>query len=432
MKTPVFFPRKLPRTAISPSPGRVTSCRDVQNLRFKSSPHIPALLRRSRQVACFLRKRYFYQRVIIRFTACHRYLPRGMRPRRSFSLLRVCGLVSLCFLASCAYLPDFGSILPDKKSEYRKSESMPDLEVPPDLTADAINDSMNIPNEEPITLSRYKNPRAPVGTTIASGNTEAGEQWLSLPMPASRLWPGLLEFVQTKDFTVDLDDDELGVLETGWSAADEQAGLQYRYKYKIFAEPGDKPDSTVLIISQQRQARLDENADWLDQDKDQGRERQFAAGLAQFLNPGAPAVADATPVPANEAAAATPRSAKTGELRIVDVGDGKMYLTIPEAFEQAWKNTGIALNNSGLQVTDSAQDKGLYQVTSDAQLRKKKGFFSRLAFWKGDRDTSWQISLTGVGNKTELIVVNEDNEWEATDDAARVLSLIRDRYPQSR
>ncbi|MDE0283406.1 MAG: hypothetical protein OXN26_02485, partial [Gammaproteobacteria bacterium] len=65
----------------------------------------------------------------------------------------------ICFLTSCAYMPDIGKILPDKKSEYKKSESMPDLEIPPDLTADAINDSMNIPNEAPVTLSRYRNPR---------------------------------------------------------------------------------------------------------------------------------------------------------------------------------------------------------------------------------------------------------------------------------
>ena len=117
---------------------------------------------------------------------------------------------------------------------------------------------------------------------------------------------------------------------------------------------------------------------------------------------------------------------------MVDAGEGKMYLTIPEAFEQAWKNTGVALRNSGLQVTGGDAAKGFYLVTSGAVLREeKKGFFSKLAFWKGDKsaDASYQISLTGVGNKTELIVVNEDDEWEATDEAARILALIRDRYP---
>ena len=34
-----------------------------------------------------------------------------------------------------------------------------------------------------------------------------------------------------------------------------------------------------------------------------------------------------------------------------------------------------------------------------------------------------------VGSRTELIVVNEDDEWETTDAAVRILALIRDRYP---
>lgn len=346
----------------------------------------------------------------------------------------VLGVSGLCFVTSCAYMPDVGKLLPDKKTEYQKSESMPDLEIPPDLTADAINDSMNIPDEAPATLSRYRNPRAPARTQAAMGTTDTDEQWLSLSMPLYLAWPALLEFFETRNYPLELEDEELGVLETGWSEADEQTGLLYRYKYKIFAEQGDDPDVTTLIISQQRQTRLDENADWLDHDKDARMERQLVADLSLFIDAGKPA-AEPAPAPAvasEEAAGAPPRAAPGRELRVVDAGEGKMYLTIPEAFEQAWKNTGVALRNSGLQVTGGDAAKGFYQVTGGAEMReKKKGFFSKLAFWKDGEaaQASYQISLTGVGNKTELIVVNEDDEWEATDEAARILTLIRDRYP---
>ena len=342
------------------------------------------------------------------------------------------GVFGACFLASCAYMPDVGKLLPDKKSEYKKSESMPDLEIPPDLTADAINDSMNIPNEAPVTLSRYKNPRTPVTAGVSIGTTETDEQLLSLPIPVNVLWPDLVEFVESKNYTVELEDSELGVLETGWSQADEQTGLQYRYKYRIFAEPGATADASVLIISQERQTRLDDNSDWLDQGKDPALERQFAADLSLFIGPGEPVGAPATAVAAGADTGAVTRSEPGKDLRVVDAGEGKMYLSIPEAFELAWKNTGIALRNSGLQVVGGDETEGYYMVTGGAPQRsEKKGFFSRLAFWKGDgnADASWQVNLTGVGNRTELIVVNEDDEWEATDDAARILALIRDRYP---
>ncbi|MYH69728.1 MAG: outer membrane protein assembly factor BamC [Gammaproteobacteria bacterium] len=338
----------------------------------------------------------------------------------------------ICFLTSCAYMPDIGKILPDKKSEYKKSESMPDLEIPPDLTADAINDSMNIPNEAPVTLSRYRNPRTPGSPGVSIGTTEADEQLLSLSIPVNLLWPDLVEFVESKNYTVELEDSELGVLETGWSQADEQTGLQYRYKYRIFAEPGDTADASVLIISQERQTRLDDNSDWLDQGKDAALERQFAADLSLFIGPGEPVAEPATAVAAGADTGAVTQAGSGMDLRVVDAGEGKMYLSIPEAFELAWKNTGLALRDSGLQIVGGDADKGFYLVTGGApQGSEKKGFFSRLAFWKGDgnADASWQINLTGVGNRTELIVVNEDDEWEATDDAARILALIRDRYP---
>ena len=155
---------------------------------------------------------------------------------------------------------------------------------------------------------------------------------------------------------------------------DEQTGLLYRYKYKIFAEQGDdNPDGTVLIISQQRQTRLDENADWLDQDKD--ARAGAATGLADlslFIDAGKPAAEPApAPAAASEAGclALLPARGTERELRVVDAGEGKMYLTIPEAFEQAWKNTGVALRNSGLQVTGGNEAKGFYQVTGGALQR---------------------------------------------------------------
>ena len=342
------------------------------------------------------------------------------------------GVSGLCFATSCAYMPDVGKILPDKRSEYKKSESMPDLEIPPDLTADAINDSMNIPDEAPATLSRYRNPRGPGPARVTTGTTETEEQWLSVSMSIDRLWPALLEYFEAKNYPVELEDAELGVLETGWSQADEQTGLFYRYKYKIFVEQGDSPDNTILIVSQQRQTRLDENADWLDQGKDQMLERQFVSDLSLYIDAGKPADRPAPVIASDEATGDLAGTGPSQELRVVDAGQGKMYLTIPESFEQAWKNTGVALRNSGLQVTGGDEVKGVYLITSGiSQREEKKGFFSRLAFWKDKEaaQTAYQVSLTGVGNKTELIVVNEDDQWETTDEAARILALIRDRYP---
>ena len=66
-----------------------------------------------------------------------------------------------------------------------------------------------------------------------------------------------------------------------------------------------------------------------------------------------------------------------------------------------------------------------------AEKPRKKGVFSRLAFWRGDggaKAASYQLSLTGVGKETELAVLNEEGDWETGDQASRLLALIQSRY----
>ena len=61
---------------------------------------------------------------------------------------------------------------------------------------------------------------------------------------------------------------------------------------------------------------------------------------------------------------------------------------------------------------------------------RKKGMFSRLAFWKRGESgaATYQLSLTGVGKETELALLNEDGDWETGDQANRLLALIQSRY----
>lgn len=57
------------------------------------------------------------------------------------------------------------ALFPDNSKEYQQAESMPDLEIPPDLTKDAVTDRMAIPGERNRT-----NPQRRGGT--ASGAAE--------------------------------------------------------------------------------------------------------------------------------------------------------------------------------------------------------------------------------------------------------------------
>ena len=131
-------------------------------------------------------------------------------------------------------------------------------------------------------------------------------------------------------------------------------------------------------------------------------------------------------------AGSTSRVEASGKPQVLNAGDGKLYLTIPEEFERAWKHTEIALQNTGLQIVGKDSTRGLYLINYPGnEPKEKRGLFSRPAFWKGDKSEEmlYQLSLTGVGNTTELIVLDENGDWETADEAARILALIRGRYP---
>ena len=58
---------------------------------------------------------------------------------------------------------------------------------------------------------------------------------------------------------------------------------------------------------------------------------------------------------------------------------------------------------------------------------KKEGFLSKLKFWGDDapEGVPFQISLTGVGDKTELIILNAEGEWATDNDALQIMAIIQ-------
>lgn len=347
-------------------------------------------------------------------------------------------------LTGCGIVPKFDDVIPDKRTEYKKSKSLPDLEVPPDLTSGAISDSMNIPNEDQATLSEYQRHRdAPGQTTAPTEAVEpsaAGEQWVSVRASRYDVWPKLRTYFQDRGYNLELDDTELGVLETDWSKPVTEDGSVYRHKFKVFSEQGADPAVTVVFVSDARQKQAlsaDGAIAWVDAPKSEIAEKQLAGELNVLLN-GSRAESVATAPAQSEqdssASVLAPAAAadrKTAEL--VDAGGGKMYLAIPEEFMLAWRETELALQRGGFMVEQVDQSNGIYHITffnRPAGEEEKKGWMSKLKFWKDDEPEGrpYQINLTGVGDKTEVVVLNASGEWETNEDSARILAVLQHQY----
>ena len=341
-------------------------------------------------------------------------------------------LCIVILLSGCSMLPNLDDVLPDKRTEYKKSESLPDLEVPPDLTAGAVNDSMAIPNEaQQASLSEYKREQQAGPAAAAPSATPAspGDQWVAVRASRFDIWPKLRTFFEAKGFSLELDDTELGVLETSWSAPMDLGGIR-RYKFKIFSEPGAESDVTVLFVSGLTQLQAAAGGDsWTEQAPDDALGKQIAGELNLLLNGAGGTVAQA-PVAGGTAVAA---GATRPRAEMLNDQDGRVYLSIPEEFTGAWRQTEAALQQGGFIIDERDSAKGLYRITYfDASAAQAgKGSLSKLAFWKDDeaaKGTPYGISLTGVGEKTELIVLNEKGDWETNQDAGRILSIIQNQY----
>ncbi|MCB1748924.1 MAG: outer membrane protein assembly factor BamC [Gammaproteobacteria bacterium] len=370
----------------------------------------------------------------------------------------------LCALAlnGCSKIvPKLDEVVPDNRKDYQKARSLPDLEVPPDLSTEAIQDRMAIPDGgETARYSTFQERRADRqrAADLEKAQTSAirvleNEHVLAVEGAAVQVWPRLEAFWQAQGYDLELDDVELGIIETGWN--EDKAELT-RDKFKVFAEAGEQPGTTLLYISHEGQelAPQGEELVWSRRPRNVELERAMVerleaelGGAAVASAPSAPSVAASTDE-APAAAAATPAATvddgsigapvpATGEPRhaeIVSVGDGKYYLTLADGFSGAWKATGRALEQVGVAVKDSDKGRGIYyvEVATAGGQGDDGGVWGKLKFWdKGDA-AEYQVSLTGVGEKTEVVVLDRDGRWETGDDASALLNKLQDALNSGR
>lgn len=358
----------------------------------------------------------------------------------------VCVLIAVALSGCSKLVPKLDKVLPDSRKDYLKAQTLPDLEVPPDLSSEAIKDRMAIPDGgKTAKYSTYQERRAerqgatpvakPQAAAAAAVRAQENEHVLSIVGAPNQVWSKLRDFWPTEGYKLEVDDADLGVIETAWS--EDQAKLS-RHKFKLFAEAGTDAGTTVLYLSHEGQELTPkgEQLEWQRKPRDVAAEGKMAESLQVYLAGQGTAVVGATPVSAAAeatspveapASAAEPSAASAagGEHHadIVTVGGGKTYLSVPEEFALAWKSTGAALAQVGVQVKDSDKGRGVYIVKVEGK-GDDSGTLSKLKFWSRDRSKELQISLTGVGAKTEVVVLDRDGRWETGEAAANLLQKL--------
>ena len=389
-----------------------------------------------------------------------------MTIRFSFSLWRAIALAVATLTVAAGCSTSFDTLLPDRRPDYRKSTVSQPLEIPPDLTASTIDDTLLVPELNPAgsaSLSTYAKerggpqaqarapeavlPQQPGITLEQDGN----QRWLAIAAPTDQVWPKVREFWTSNGFVLKRDDPTIGIMETDWveNRADiPQDGLRgilkkyldilysapTRDKFRVRLERASDDKVTDLYLTHYgveevavggASASASNAYIWQRRPSDPELEAEMLNRLTVYLG-------------ASEKRAET-QQAKAAEttgprVRRVEQG-GESQLIIDEDYSRAWRLVGLALDGSNYAVEEQNRGQGLYVVEyrdpeKENQKPGSEGFFSKLAFWRDKPEapavgTRYRVRLAGQGTHTLVVVRDSNDQPDDSAGARQVLDVLQ-------
>jgi outer membrane protein assembly factor BamC len=361
--------------------------------------------------------------------------------------------LALLSVAGCSTFSDGNDKL-DYKTNVKRTAG---LEVPPDLTALQRDERFAVPRGTAVSASNLSPSQlgAGIGARPATSVGESGVlpefktarieragdlRWLSVSMPAERVYPILREFWTSAGFRLTTDSPGTGVLETDW--AENRANVPKdpirnvigrvfdglydsgtRDKYRIRVERRADGGTEIYVshrgLQETQVGRDQTNYSWAPRPSDPELEIEFLRRI--LLRLGADeAGANATAAAAKSPAAASPAA----QARL----NGEV-LSVSLDFDRTWREVGLVLDRKGFTVEDRDRSKGQYFVRYiDPEAEAKgAGFFAKLF---GKSDPSLAAQQYRVGLKTEgqatQVTVTPVGETSAPKQeiARRILSIL--------
>jgi outer membrane protein assembly factor BamC len=357
-----------------------------------------------------------------------------------------------------------GGFFSDSERVYRtQQETVDDLEVPPDLTRSTIQDAMAVPGGGAASYEEYTSRRDNLGGTsqAAAGSEvlpefenlsfqrDGDQRWLLIQAAPQQIWPRVVDFWRSNGLLLVEQDPAIGVMKTDWleSRADIKMGTLTEFfrkavgglyssatrdQFRVRLEPGLEPDTTELYLTHRgMEEKLVENVSgqadttyWTPRPNDPGIEAAMLRSLMVHLG-----------VTKEEAERLTATPEESQPRSRLFKSDEENYLYIREGFARAWRLTGVALDRIGFAVEDRDRSAGIYYVRYnklESDKEKKKGFFSKLAFWRDDDEeidesVQYRVELSEQGDETRVEVRDQQGERDNSSVAQRILTLIHEQ-----
>lgn len=376
----------------------------------------------------------------------------------------VVSLIALGLAACSSYNVD--EVLPDKSVEYkRETQAERNLELPPDLTSERINDRMSVPDSfggVSTSYSEFVTDRKLRGVDQGPRSAAAGSvlpemrdievrrdgdvRWLHMRAPAEDVWERVVDFWQENGILMAEQDPTVGVMRTSWIENRAEIGRdiitdtirrvfdglyetgtrdQYRVRLERVGDDATELYLTHFGMQEEISATTGGGVDttvWVPRERDPGLEVEMLRRLMVYL--GAADERARTALAANNNRT-EPRS------RLINTNAG-VRLQIDDSFGRSWRLVGLALDRVGFAVEDRDRSAGVYYVRyNDPSVQDAdKGWLSSLKFWgddEVDKVNRYQVKVGSEGDRTVVLVATEQGENDSSPTAIRILTLLQEQ-----
>jgi len=378
--------------------------------------------------------------------------------------LRVAVVVLIAAGLSACSSYNVDEVLPDKSVEYkREKQAERNLELPPDLTSERINDRMSVPDSfggvstsysEFVTDRRLRGvdqgPRSAAAGSVLPDmrdievRRDGDTRWLYVRAPAEDVWERVVDFWQENGILLAEQDPTVGIMRTSWIENRAEIGRDIitdtlrkfldglyetgtRDQFRVRLERvGDNETELFLThfgmqeeISASSGGTVDTTL-WTPRERDPGLEVEMLRRIMVYL--GSQDERARTALAANNRT--EPRS------RLINTTAG-VRLQIDDSFSRSWRYVGLALDRVGFAVEDRDRSAGVYYVRyNDPSVQDAdKGWLSSLKFWGDDVDkvNRYQVKVGSEGGGTVVLVANEQGEDDNSPTAVRILTLLQEQ-----
>ena len=328
----------------------------------------------------------------------------------------------MVMLTGCSWLPALDNVVPDNREEYRKAETMPALDIPPDLSLARINDDI-ASKQKSSTYTEFEAQSDPLaekyGVVTAAKPAIQGDKinpFLSVPGDrASLAWQRVTEFWSKNGLSVARQDKRIGLMDSTPDASG--------YSYRVRMERGTQTNTSDVYVSGARTDNQQKNTVMLRQ-------------LAKYL--GVLNQTDLDKVAQQRAATGQSAVVTTGNnhTQLIDNPAGGMMLLVNEEYASTWDKVGRVLDSRGFAVEDRNRGDGIYLVRYIDPLveHDKPSLLNKLTFWRDDKDTSpdefYNIKLVSDAAKTRMMILDVKEQIDGSDSATRLLELLKTQLTQ--